>query len=200
MKKKILAMLTVCALAASMTACGSSSSDEPAADNAAAAEEEYYDEEESYEGEEGNEDEAYEEEDPAEETASGDFTLLDVSTDMIQTGVYAIDADQNELVFSMFTTPSGTAMASLFIFCPDGTGDVLCGTYSAESEYDENNILWTKLTVSDVYTGNTFNIGFAEADGGLVYIFDKTGTVYDGQYLTADQTVVYMGTAAALIS
>lgn len=133
----------------------------------------------------------------AQNSESGDFTLLDVTTDMIQTGVYAVGDDGTELVFSMFTEPSGTSMASLFVFTADGKGDVICGTYSAESETDEDGISWTLLTVSDVYTGNEIGIGFGELDDA-VYIFDSE-TSYEGKYLTADETITYMGTAAALM-
>lgn len=125
------------------------------------------------------------------------FTLLDVTTDMIQTGVYASGDDGVELIFSMFTDPSGTPFASLFGFNADGTGNVICGTYAAASETDEDGITWTVLTVSDVYSGSDFTFGFGEL-GDQVYILDSE-VAYEGQYLTADETIVYMGTAAALM-
>lgn len=125
------------------------------------------------------------------------FTLLDVTTDMIQTGVYATGDDGVELIFSMFTDPSGTPFASLFGFNADGTGNVICGTYAAASETDEDGITWTVLTVSDVYSGSDFTFGFGELDD-QVYILDSE-VAYEGQYLTADETIVYMGTAAALL-
>lgn len=135
--------------------------------------------------------------DPAGNDTTGDFTLLDVSTEMIEAGVYAISEDGTELVFSMFTEPSGTPMASLFVFPANGEGDVICGTYTAESETDEDGITWTLLTVSDVYTGEEFDIGFGEL-GDQIYILDSE-TAYEGKYLTADETIIYMGTAAALL-
>lgn len=136
-------------------------------------------------------------EEPADNSGSEEFTLLDVTTDMIEAGVYAASEDGTELVFSMFTEPSGTPMASLFIFLADGSGDVICGTYTAQSETDEDGIAWTLLTVSDVYTGNQIQIGFGEL-GEAVYILDSE-TAYEGKYLSKDETIVYMGTAAALI-
>lgn len=135
---------------------------------------------------------------PADTSASGDFTLLDVSTDMIQTGIYAVSEEGTELVFSMFNEPSGSSMASLFVFPAAGEGDVICGTYTAESETDEDGIAWTALTVTDAYTGSEYMIGFGEL-GEQVYILDQQGTAYEGQYLTADDTITYMGTAAALM-
>lgn len=128
---------------------------------------------------------------------SENFTLLDVSADMIQTGVYAVSEDGTELVFSMFTEPSGTPMASLFVFPTTKEGDVICGTYTGESETDEDGITWSLLTVSDVYTGSEVTIGFGEL-GEDVYILDSE-TAYEGQYLSGDETIVYMGTAAALM-
>ena len=102
--------------------------------------------------------------------------------------------------FSMFPAPSGTPMASLFVYSPDGSGDVICGTYTAETNTDEDGMNWTLLTVTDVYTAQDFEIGFAENDSDQVYILNAAGAVYEGQYLSADETVTYMGTAVALLS
>lgn len=200
MKKNITMILAMCLMAAAMTACGGSTDTAettaaPAADTAAAA-----DAEAETEAEEDDADAEADTEEESAEEESGEFTLLDVTSDMISAGVYAVDENQNELVFTMFTEPSGTDMASLFVYAPDGTGDVICGEYTAETETDEDNITWTSLDVTDVYTGNVFSIGFAESEDGQVYIIDTAGTVYEGQYLSADDTVVYMGTAVALLS
>ena len=170
MKKKLAAILAICMLSVTMTACGG-----------------------------GN---APAETTTAEETTndSSGFTLLDVTADMIKVGIHAIDEDNTELVFSMFTAPSGTPMASMFVFETDGSGDVICGPYTSATKTDENGINWSLLTVSDVYRELTFEIGFAETDDGQVCIMNSAGSVYEGQYLTADGTIAYMGTAAALIS
>lgn len=204
MRKNITMILAMCLMAAAMTACGGNSDTAettaaPAADTTAAAAETEAETEAAAEDTEAAADDAETEDESADEE-SGDFTLLDVTADMIDAGVYAVDENQNELVFTMFTEPSGTPMASLFIYAPDGTGDVICGEYTADVETDEDNITWTSLDVSDVYTGNEFTIGFAESEDDQVYIIDTTGTVYEGQYLSADDTVVYMGTAVALLS
>lgn len=214
MKKNITMILAMCLMAAAMTACGGSdaaddTADAPAADTVAAADagedtEAEADAEADAEAEADDSaddaEEAVEDDASADESDSGEFTLLDVTSDMITTGVYAVDDNQNELVFTMFTEPSGTPMASLFLYAPDGTGDVICGAYTADVETDEDNITWTSLNVSDVYTGNDFTIGFAESEDGQVSIIDTTGTVYAGEYLSADDAVVYMGTAVALLS
>ncbi len=199
MKKKFLSIVLSALMVATLaTACGGKSeTSAPAAEKKEEAKPEASapatEAKEEASPEEDTEDEAA----PADNSASGDFTLLDVSTDMIDTGVYAISDDGTELVFSMFTEPSGTQMASLFVFLSDGSGDVICGTFEAESETDEDGITWTVLTVSDVYTGNDVTMGFGELDE-QVYILDSD-TAYEGQYLTADETITYMGTAAALL-
>ena len=185
MKKKLTAILAMCMLAVTMAACGSTDTadDYSEPDNVDAA------------------DDAEVADDTAEadSSTSGEFTLLDVSSDMISTGVYAVDENQNELVFSMFTAPSGTPMASLFVYSPDGSGDVICGTYTAETQQDQNGTDWTLLNVSDVYTSQEFQIGFAENSDNQIYIMNAAGAVYEGQYLSADETVTYMGTAVALL-
>lgn len=135
----------------------------------------------------------------ADSSADGEFTLLDVTTDMISAGVYAVNEDGTELVVSLFTEPSGTPMASMFVFESDGSGDVICGPYTADSETDEDGITWSVMNVSDVYTDEVFDIGFGETDSGEVYILNAAGEIYEGQYLTADETIVFMGTAAALL-
>ena len=186
MKKKLAALLALCMLSVTMTACGGGNA--PAETTTAA---ETTTVEETTNAEPDTNDTTDD---------SSDFTLLDVTTDMIEAGVYAIDEESNELVFSMFTEPSGTPMASMFIYCPDGSGDVICGSYTTETETDENGITWTLLTVSDVYTEQDFEIGFAETEDGQVFIMNTAGSVYEGKYLTADETVVYMGTAVGLLS
>ena len=189
MKKKLAALLAICMLSVTMTACGGDN----APDETPTAEETY--DEETY-------DEEITDAEPDTNDTTDDsngFTLLDVTADMIEVGIYAVDEESNQLVFSMFTEPSGTPMASMFVYCPDGSGDVICGSYTSETETDENGITWTLLTVTDVYTEQTFEIGFAEAEDE-VYIMNSAGSVYEGKYLTADETITYMGTAVGLLS
>ena len=118
MKKKLAALLAICMLSVTMTACkGGNAPAEPAtAEETTNAEPDTNDTTDD----------------------SSDFTLLDVTSDMTEVGVYAVDEESNELVFSMFTEPSGTPMASLFVYNPDGSGDVICGSYTTETETDED--------------------------------------------------------------
>ena len=180
MKKKLAALLAICMLSVTMTACGGGNApaETTTAEKTANAQ-------------------------PDTNDTTGDssgFTLLDVTADMIKVGIHAIDEDNTELVFSMFTAPSGTPMASMFVFESDGSGDVICGPYTSATQTDENGINWTLLTVSDVYRELTFEIGFAETDDGQVCIMNSAGSVYEGKYLTADETITYMGTAVGLLS
>ena len=203
MRKKIVAIIAMCTLAVSMTACGeeSSKADESSKAAETTVSETIKETEKVTEAVETTQ--AAEEKTEAvdnEPASDEEFTLLDVSSDMIETGIYAVDDENNELVFSMFTAPDGSDMASLFIYCPDGSGDVICGTYEAETETDEDGIAWTKLSVDDVYTGNSFVIGFAESEDGQVCILDAEGDVYEGEYLSNDDTITYMGTAVNLLS
>lgn len=200
MKKKLVSIVLTALMVASLTTACGGKSDTPASTPAPAADTKTEAPASTPETKAETETPAAADSqaEPADTSASEDFTLLDVSTDMIQTGVYAVSDDGTELVFSMFTEPSGTSMASLFVFPAAGEGDVICGTYTGESETDEDGIAWSALTVTDAYTGDEFVIGFGEL-GDQVYILDQQGTAYEGQYLTADETITYMGTAAALL-
>lgn len=207
MKKKFVSILmATLVMASAATACGNkqeTAAAPPAETKTEAAPESKPEEKPESKPEENPETtpetEAENDVEPADDAASGDFTLLDVSSEMITAGIYAVSEDGTELVFTMFTEPSGTSMASLFAFSVDGGGDVICGTYAAESETDEDGITWTLLTVADAYTGGEFEIGFGESEAGEVYIFDTNGTPYEGQYLSADETIDYMAAAAVLL-
>ena len=186
MKKKLAALLAICMLSVTMTACGGGNA--PAETTTTA---ETTTAEKTTNAEPDTND--------TTDDSSG-FTLLDVTADMIEVGIYAVDEENTQLVFSMFTAPSGTRMASLFVFNSDGSGDVICGPFTSGNFTDENEIAWTVLTGTDVYTEQTFEIGFAETEDGQVFIMNTAGSVYKGKYLTADETVVYMGTAVGLLS
>ena len=98
---------------------------------------------------------------------------------------------------SLFTYDS-TDYVSLMIFEADGSNDVICGAYTAETETDEDGIDWTMMSFEDVYTGNSCKVGCAEPDDGSCYIFDLNANTYEAKYLTADETITYMGAAVAV--
>ena len=198
MKKKALALMLGMMLAVSATACGGDSEPETAAKAAteAAAESET----EAEEAEEVEETEAAEETE-AEAADSEGFSLMDVTTDMIDQGMYAKDDAGNELVISLFTSPSGTPMISMFMFSADGTGDVVCGSYGSDNvsvTQTEEGVDVSTFAITDVYTGDDFALVCAEKDG-VAYVGGLDGSLFEGSYLTPDETIVYMGTAVALL-
>lgn len=139
--------------------------------------------------------------DTASTSSDGTFSLGDITADMIQTGLYAKDDNGNELVFALFQGPDANNYVALITVDTDGTGDVLCGQYTAtQKESGDDGITWTVLDGTDVYTGNSFSIGCVEGDDGSAAFYDQNGTTYTAEYLDADQTITYFGTAVGLLA
>lgn len=204
MKKKLLTVLLAGVLTMSMiTACGGSKAADNSADTAKTEEKAEDTEEEEVEEEADAEEADAEEEDveevDSEDTGDGSFSLMDVTEDMIQTGVYGMSDDGEELVFTLFNGPDGTAYAALIGVDNNDTSnsDLICGEYETESFTDDDGIDWTQLTVTDVYTGGTYNLGFAEKDGEVLF-FNAAGDVVEGKYLDASETINYFGSAIAV--
>lgn len=203
MKKKLLTALLVGAMALNITACGGSSdaaapadndqqttTTDTAADDAADTEEDAVDVEEAAEA--------------ADTTEEEGFSLLDVTADLVDAALYAVDDDNTEYVITLFRDPDGYSYVSLMIVPQDGQGDVLCGAYddsNVTNVTDEDNIDWTEISTTDVYTGDDFSAVFVEADDGSVAIANSDfSLVMEGQYLTADEAIDYMGAAANYIN
>ena len=203
MKKKLLTALLVGAMALNITACGGSSdaaapadndqqttTTDTAADDAADTEEDAVDVEDAAEA--------------AETTEEEGFSLLDVTADLVDAALYAVDDDNTEYVITLFRDPDGYSYVSLMIVPQDGQGDVLCGAYddsNVTNVTDEDNIDWTEISTTDVYTGDDFTAVFVEADDGSVAIANSDfSLVMEGQYLTADEAIAYMGAAANYIN
>ena len=203
MKKKLLTALLVGAMALNITACGGSSdaaapadndqqttTTDTAADDAADTEEDAVDVEDAAEA--------------AETTEEEGFSLLDVTADLVDAALYAVDDDNTEYVITLFRDPDGYSYVSLMIVPQDGQGDVLCGAYddsNVTNVTDEDNIDWTEISTTDVYTGDDFSAVFVEADDGSVAIANSDfSLVMEGQYLTADEAIDYMGAAANYIN
>ena len=199
MKKKLL----VGAMALNITACGGSSdaaapadndqqttTTDTAADDAADTEEDAVDVEDAAEA--------------ADTTEEEGFSLLDVTADLVDAALYAVDDDNTEYVITLFRDPDGYSYVSLMIVPQDGQGDVLCGAYddsNVTNVTDEDNIDWTEISTTDVYTGDDFSAVFVEADDGSVAIANSDfSLVMEGQYLTADEAIDYMGAAANYIN
>lgn len=203
MKKKLLTALLVGAMALNITACGGSSdaaapadndqqttTTDTAADDAADTEEDAVDVEDAAEA--------------ADTTEEEGFSLLDVTADLVDAALYAVDDDNTEYVITLFRDPDGYSYVSLMIVPQDGQGDVLCGAYddsNVTNVTDEDNIDWTEISTTDVYTGDDFSAVFVEADDGSVAIANSDfSLVMEGQYLTADEAIDYMGAAASYIN
>ena len=203
MKKKLLTVLLVGAMALNITACGGSSdaaapadndqqttTTDTAADDAADTEEDAVDVEDAAEA--------------ADTTEEEGFSLLDVTADLVDAALYAVDDDNTEYVITLFRDPDGYSYVSLMIVPQDGQGDVLCGAYddsNVTNVTDEDNIDWTEISTTDVYTGDDFSAVFVEAADGSVAIANSDfSLVMEGQYLTADEAIAYMGAAANYIN
>ena len=203
MKKKLLTALLVGAMALNITACGGSSdaaapadndqqttTTDTAADDAADTEEDAVDVEDAAEA--------------ADTTEEEGFSLLDVTADLVDAALYAVDDDNTEYVITLFRDPDGYSYVSLMIVPQDGQGDVLCGAYddsNVTNVTDEDNIDWTEISTTDVDTGDDFSAVFVEADDGSVAIANSDfSLVMEGQYLTADEAIDYMGAAANYIN
>ena len=203
MKKKLLTALLVGAMALNITACGGSSDAAAPADNDQQTTTTYTAADDAADTEE----DAVDVEDAAEAadtTEEEGFSLLDVTADLVDAALYAVDDDNTEYVITLFRDPDGYSYVSLMIVPQDGQGDVLCGAYddsNVTNVTDEDNIDWTEISTTDVYTGDDFSAVFVEADDGSVAIANSDfSLVMEGQYLTADEAIAYMGAAANYIN
>lgn len=203
MKKKLLTVLLAGAMALNITACGGSSDAAAPADN----DQQTTTTDTASEDAADTEEDAVDVEDAAEATATTEeegFSLLDVTADLVDAALYAVDDDSTEYVITLFRDPDGYSYVSLMIVPQDGQGDVLCGAYddsNVTNVTDEDNIDWTEISTTDVYTGDDFSAVFVEADDGSVAIANSDfSLVMEGQYLTADEAIAYMGAAANYIN
>lgn len=203
MKKKLLTALLVGAMALNITACGGSSDAAAPADN----DQQTTTTDTAADDAADTEEDAVDVEDAAEATATTEeegFSLLDVTADLVDAALYAVDDDSTEYVITLFRDPDGYSYVSLMIVPQDGQGDVLCGAYddsNVTNITDEDNIDWTEISTTDVYTGDDFSAVFVEADDGSVAIANSDfSLVMEGQYLTADEAIAYMGAAANYIN
>ena len=200
MKKKLLTALLVGAMALNITACGGSSDAAAPADN----DQQTTTTDTAADDAADTEEDAVDVEDAADTTEEEGFSLLDVTADLVDAALYAVDDDNTEYVITLFRDPDGYSYVSLMIFPQDGQGDVLCGAYddsNVTNVTDEDNIDWTEISTTDVYTGDDFSAVFVEADDGSVAIANSDfSLVMEGQYLTADEAIAYMGAAANYIN
>lgn len=203
MKKKLLTVLLVGAMALNITACGGSADDTTTSADAEQQESTVDTKEEEDTDTAASVGDAAEEM-AADTTEEEGFSLLDVTADLVDAALYAVDDDSTEYVITLFRDPDGYSYVSLMIVPQDGQGDVLCGAYddsNVTNVTDEDNIDWTEISTTDVYTGDDFSAVFVEADDGSVAIANSDfSLVMEGQYLTADEAIAYMGAAATYIN
>ena len=200
MKKKLLTALLVGAMALNITACGGSSDAAAPADK----DQQTATTDTASDDAADTEEDAVDMEDAADTTEEEGFSLLDVTANLVDAALYAVDDDNTEYVITLFKDPDGDSYVSLMIVPQDGQGDVLCGAYddsNVTNVTDEDNIDWTEISTTDVYTGDDFSAVFVEADDGSVAIANSDfSLVMEGQYLTADEAIAYMGAAANYIN
>lgn len=202
MKKKLLTVLLAGAMALNITACGGSSDAAAPADN----DQQTTTTDTASDDAADTEEDAVDVEDAAEAATTEEegFSLLDVTADLVDAALYAVDDDSTEYVITLFRDSDGYSYVSLMIVPQDGQGDVLCGAYddsNVTNVTDEDNIDWTEISTTDVYTGDDFSAVFVEADDGSVAIANSDFfLVMEGQYLTADEAIAYMGAAANYIN
>ena len=200
MKKKLLTALLVGAMALNITACGGSSDAAAPADN----DQQTTTTDTAADDAADTEEDAVDVAEAADTTEEEGFSLLDVTADLVDAALYAVDDDNTEYVITLFRDPDGYSYVSLMIVPQDGQGDVLCGAYddsNVTNVTDEDNIDWTEISTTDVYTGDDFSAVFVEADDGSVAIANSDfSLVMEGQYLTADEAIAYMGAAANYIN
>ena len=206
MRKKFLVMMLAGLMAFSVTACGDSDSSDDKksttskSDNADDADDADVDDSDDADDADvdDSDDADVDDADDADASDSEEFTLGDVSADMVDAALYTKDEDDSEVVLMLFTAPSGTQMCAIANLNADGTGDVVCGAYEAASQTDENGIDWTMLTFTDEYEGGEVTLGFVEDDAES-YIMTPDGSAYAAERLDNEEAVNYMGTAIGLM-
>lgn len=207
MKNKVISVILASMVALSLTACGGSP--EPAATQEKTVEEKGEDttaaepaDADETDAEEAAVDQADTDETDAEEV--DDFTILDVTTDLVDVGIYAVDDSNTEYVITLFRDPDQNSYISLMLVAEDGSGDLICGAYDDTCVEiipdEENGVDWTVFNITDVYTEVDCTIIFAEGDDGSVAIANEDfSLIMEGEYLSNEDTITYMGVAATFI-
>lgn len=214
MKKKVISVILASMTALSVAACGGSpepaaTQDKPAVEEnkedttpVATEEKKEAAEPETTAAEEENVSTTEEDGTAAEEGA--DFTILDVTVDLVDAGIYATDDSNTEYVITLFHDPDQNPYISLMQVDENGSGDLICGAYDDSCVEiipdEENGVDWTVFSITDVYTETDYTIIFAEGDDGSVAITNEDfSVIMEGEYLSNEEAVTYMGVAVAFI-
>ncbi|MGN0304924.1 MAG: hypothetical protein ACI4D2_02070, partial [Lachnospiraceae bacterium] len=192
MKKKLLSVIMASMVALTLVACGNSSKATTTTETPAAAKQEAV----------VPETPAVEKQEAASTTETletvaeemGDFTILDVTTDLVDVGIYAVDDSNTEYVITLFRDPDQNPYISLMLVNEDGSGDIICGSYDDSSitivPDEENGVDWTVFEITDVYTEVECTIVFAEGDDGSVAITNSDfSVIMEGEYLSNEDTI-----------
>lgn len=181
MKKRIFSVMLAVSMCFSLAACGDSSEEKAKTDDTKT--------------------EAPKNDETTEE--SEDFSILDVTADLVDTAIYSVDDANTEYVITLFRDPDGNHYISMMSVTADGSGDILCGAYDEScisQTTDADNVDWTGFDVKDVYTGDDFSVIFTEGDDGSVAVANVDfSVIMEGEYLTNDEAIQYMGVAASFI-
>ena len=113
MKKKLLTVLLAGAMALNITACGGSSDAAAPADN----DQQTTTTDTASDDAADTEEDAVDVEDAAEAATTEEegFSLLDVTADLVDAALYAVDDDSTEYVITLFRDPDGYSYVSLMI-------------------------------------------------------------------------------------
>ena len=128
--------------------------------------------------------------------SADDFTLLDLTDEMIDAGMYA-ESGTVEIVIALFTLEKEQYLSVMLFDGSDNSADVLCGVVDSTNTKVTNKDTHTEFTnVVDVYTGDTFSLTVDE--GSKPYVMDPTGKKYNAENITAEDTIDLMGAILAL--
>lgn len=125
-----------------------------------------------------------------------DFTLLDLTEDMVDAGMYA-ESGTIELVLTLFTLEEDQYVCLMLFDNEDNSADVLCGLITDKNtKFDTKKSVTTFTDIVDVYTGDTFSLTVDES--AKPFIKDPTGVKYNATLLTQEETIDYMAAILTL--
>lgn len=204
MRKRLLTVLVLGTMVFSLAACGEASEPETApAKSTTEAEAEAAPAKSATEEETEVAPADVEADAEVEVVEEEDFTLLDVSSDLVDAAIYCVDDTGTEYVITLFRDPSSNNYISLMSVDAEGNGDVVCGPYddtNVSTIQTDDGIDWTGFDVVDVYTGDTFSVIFAEGDDGSVAVTNVDfSVIMEGEYLTEDEAIDYMAAAISFL-
>jgi len=192
MKKFLVVGLTVLTMAC-LTACGEDVEEDVSTEAAVEAEADVDVEEADVDVEEVEADVDVEED---------GFSLLDVTADLVDSCIYAVDENNAEWVITLFRDNDENHYVTLMVV-QDGAGDFYCGPWddsNAGTLDDDNGITWSAITTNDVYTGDEFTVVFVDADDGSVAITNADFSfILEGTYLSNQEAIAYMASAISLM-